>query len=104
MAENGKQNIAMVTCTAPVNIAVIKYCKCVTLCPNLSKFSNNNIQLLLLCCKMIIIFVLRKGSVSCNLPSSCHFQVCNRLYTPWQKTSKLFVKCNVTVVTVGLKC
>lgn len=28
MPEMSSQNISMITCTAPVNIAVIKYCKC----------------------------------------------------------------------------
>lgn len=28
MPETSGQNISMITCTAPVNIAVIKYCKC----------------------------------------------------------------------------
>lgn len=28
MPETSNQNVSMITCTAPVNIAVIKYCKC----------------------------------------------------------------------------
>jgi len=31
MLENSDQNLAIVTCTAPVNIAVVKYCKCACL-------------------------------------------------------------------------
>lgn len=30
--EKSSQNVSMITCTAPVNIAVIKYCKCALLC------------------------------------------------------------------------